>query len=172
MSDEYTADDSSEEPRDPAQFYLNTDIFGGIAIGIFGLIGLLAAGDGAFNVWVFPRFNSILILAMAVGMIVEGLVRKREVPVINKKNGKELVLPMAIGLALFYVFFTRLGWLVTTTLLFGGATFALRKRHTIGTALSSLAIAGGFAAFFYYVFGNVFYVPWPEGDWIEALFGG
>lgn len=167
MSDEH----STDEVRDPGQLYLNTDIWGGIAIGIFGLVGLLAAGEGAFNVWVFPRFNSILILVMAAGMIVEGLVRRRMTAVMNKEHGRELVLPMAVGLVLFFFLFTRLGWLVTTTLLFGGATFALRSRQTIRTALTSFIVAGAVAAFFYYVFGNVFFVPWPEGTWLEPLLG-
>lgn len=168
MSDDLTTD----EPRDPNQLYVNTDIWGGLAIGVFGLVGLLGTGEGAFNVWVFPRFNSILILVMAVAMIIEGFVRKVRTPVINKAYGRELVLPMAIGLVLFFFLFTRLGWLVTTTLLFGGATFALRRRHTVSTAVTSFVVAAAVAAFFYFVFGEVFYVPWPEGAWLESLFGG
>lgn len=161
-----------DESLDPDDLVLNTDVIGGVVIGFFGLVGLLAAGDGAFNVWVFPRFNSWMIVLMAVGMIVEGLVRRRKEAVIAKVNGKRLVAPMGIGLALFFVLFTRLGWILTTSLLFGTAMFALRSKHNPRTVASSFLLAVATALFFYFVFGNVFYVPWPVGSWIEPLLGG
>lgn len=164
--------ETTDAPGDGDQIHLNTDLIGGIVIALFGLVGLLAAGEGAFNVWVFPKFNSIVILLMAVAMIIEGLVRRPSEAVINKTNAKRLVLPMSVGLVLFYVFFTRLGWIITTTMLFGLAMFTLRSKRDLKAAATSLLLAGVFALFFYYVFGNAFYVPWPEGTWVEPLLGG
>lgn len=157
--------------RDPEILYLNTDIWGGLFISIFGLIGWFGAGEGAFDVWVFPKVNSAIIVLMSIGMVVEGVVRKRVEPIINKKNGLQIVLPMAGGLVLFFFLFTRLGWILTTTLLFGLAILALQPRKTWKAILVSFMLSGGLALFFYYVFGNVFYVPWPEGTWLEPILG-
>lgn len=170
MSEDDHTDVSLE--RDPDQLYLNTDVWGSLFISIFGLIGWFGADDGSFNVWVFPKTASAVILILAAIMIVKGLIRPKVEPVISKSNGIRLVLPMALGLVLFFVLVTRLGWILTTTLLFGSAMFLLQPKKNLKSAAVSYLMAGGLAVFFYYVFGNVFYVPWPEGSWLEPLLGG
>ena len=157
---------------DPDLIHLNADIWGGLFISLFGLVGWFAAGDGAFNVWVFPKTNSMIIIVLATAIVIEGVVRRKATPIMDKTNLVRLVLPMAGGLVLFYFLFTRLGWVLTTTLLFGLAIFALQPRKSFKSAAISFGLSGGLALFFFYVFGEVFYVPWPEGTWLEPLLGG
>ncbi|GIU93526.1 MAG: hypothetical protein KatS3mg011_2437 [Acidimicrobiia bacterium] len=148
---------------------LNTDLLGGLFIGLFGAVGLVGSWGGRFNAWIFPRVNSIVILAMALALIVRGVVRREVEDVMPRENATRLVLPMMAGLVAYYFLFTRLGFVLTTTLLFGGAMFMLSTRRTWQRAVVVFGVAAVVAGFFYVVFGEVFYVPWPTGTWLEAL---
>lgn len=72
-----------------------------------------------------------------------------------------VTLSAIVAAHLFYIFFSeRLGFLVTAIVLILGLLLLTRGRQRI---LSSAAIAVGFSAFVYYVFGMVLRVPLPPG---------
>lgn len=156
----------------PRVISANTDLIGGIIVGLFGLVGLLAATEGNFNVWVFPRFNSVVIVLMAIGLIIKGIVRPGSEVLVERRALYIRVLPFAAGLIAFYFLFTRIGFLTAAILLFGLGTFSLRKRHTARTFVTSFLIAIIMTLIIYQVLKGVFYVPFPTGEWWEALSGG
>lgn len=161
---------SSGEERGPTRtLTVNADLVGGIVMAVFGTIGLAAATGGTFNIWVFPRFNSVVVLLMSAGLIVKGIARSSRDEFLDRRAAVTMVLPFAAGFVAFFFLFTRLGFIATTILLYGAATYVLRRKRGFWTLVTSLALGAVLTMILYSVLKGVFYVPFPEGTWWEAL---
>jgi putative tricarboxylic transport membrane protein len=120
-------------------------------------------------------FPNIVLGAMIVAgaiLVVNGVRRWRftgwlELDPWARQPRTYVVLGAIVAAHLFYIFFSdRLGFLATSIVLILCLLLLTRGRQKI---LSSAAVAVGFSAFVYYVFGMVLRVPLPPGL-VQGLF--
>lgn len=145
----------------------NTDLVGGVLLALFGAVGLLQAQGGTYQVWIFPRVLSALLVVLGLGLLVKGLVAADRRGVLDRRAALVAVLPFVLGLLAYYFLLSRLGFLVTTVLFYGGGTLALRGRFGIRAVVVSFVWATVLALLLWQVFKGVFYIPLPTGSWLE-----
>jgi hypothetical protein len=161
---------STPPPRPPrAAPRVNTDLWGGLLLLVFGAGGLLLATGSNPNVWGYPRLLSGLLLLFGGSLAVKGLVRPDRQEIISARAAASSVGPFLLGLVAYYALLPRLGFVATTVLLYATATWALRRRFTPTAALLSLAVAAAVTLALYQLFANWLFVPLPTGSWWEAM---
>jgi len=147
---------------------VNTDLAGGGLLVAIAAIALLAAREATFNVWIFPRVTAVFLAVIGTGLLIKGFVKPDYREVLDRRHAAATVLPFAVGLIVYGVLFSRVGFLPTTIVLYAAATWVLRRQFTLRSAVVSLAIGAAFTLFLHQVFTRVFYVPLPRGTWWQG----
>ena len=151
------------------ELVVNTDLWGGLLLLVFGLGGLLAAGT-SFEVWVFPRVCSWLLVGTALVLLAKAVLRPERRAVAERRGGLVTAAAFGAGFVAYYQTVVWVGFLATTTFFYAAAMALLRGRLSVRGAVQSLVIAAAVTVALYLVFKRVFLVPLPEGLlWVAAV---
>jgi hypothetical protein len=146
---------------------VNSDLAGGGLLVVIAAVALVYARDATFNVWIFPRITAIVLAILGTGLLIKGWLSPDRRKVFDDQ-GATTVLPFAVGLIVYGVLFSRVGFVPTTIVTYAAATWVLRRRFTLRSAAISLVIGTVITLVLYQVFTRVFYVPLPEGTWWQG----
>ena len=144
---------------------VNTDLAAGGLLVSIAAVALLAARDGTFSVWIFPRVAATALAVIGVRLLLKSFTGPDRREIVDRRSALTSVLPFAVGLVAYGVLLPRAGFLPTTIVLYAAATWVLKREFTLRSAMSGLAIGTALTLFLHQVFTRLFYVPLPGGTW-------
>lgn len=159
---------SAEETstRQPAQ--ARVDLVAGIALVAIAAVFIVSAGEGRMD-WLFPLVLAWLLVAVAVYLIVRGLLGYGETMPVKPAllRGEGVDVAIFTGIAVIYVILARpIGfWLASAAMLFISSVYLAVERSRT-TYVYSAVVAIMVCVVSYILLLQVFYVPLPEARWL------
>ncbi len=141
---------------------LNSDLAGGLAMGVFVVLGLLGLRDRTGDSWVFPRVLVWTLLVLAVMMLIKGVVRAQRVSMIASRSLLRDVLLFVAAVYGLIRIIPVVGYYVGGFVVAVVSMFLLSTEWNVRTALRSLIITAGSVLLLYLLFGRGFAVPLPR----------
>lgn len=139
-----------------------------LAVGLFVALETYELGPAATTAVVGPRLFPFLVAAGLLGVGV-ALLKEAVSGHVAHEAGFELdwvaVVLVSGGLLIQMVLIERIGWILSTTLMFILATLAFRERRVLVSVLIGLALTVGTFAVFNYGLG----LGLPTGEMIEDM---
>lgn len=151
------------------------DLWSALVLLAIGALFYSALGDEPVD-WVMPRLAISFVLLMAAVLFLSFVVRlvlhrkPKYVPVPQERHAVIDVLAFCIIVFLYMVLVKGLGFWLASLLMLAAASMTLMVERTRRNMMLGVVVPVGAIVVGYFIFQHVFYVPVPEGGWLEAAF--
>lgn len=148
---------------------IDRDLVGALALLVIGAVSVSQMGTSTAD-WAFPRTLTYTIIAIAVVMVVRVLfraVRGLGLETLTASGHGQTVtdvLVFSVAVLAYVLLISVLGFWLDSFLMLVVTSVYLTTRRNIRSMLIAAVVAAGICALAYFIFLDVFYIPFPSGS--------